>query len=140
LKKLLIDSGPLIALFDTSDIYHKSAIEFIKINRYPLVTTMASITETLYLLDFNKNAQLDFLEWVYRGGVEIFPIGNDDMKRIKELMNKYRNVPMDFADACLVYVAERLKINEIVTIDKDFLIYRIGGRKKFKIIELKAKK
>ena len=140
MKKLLIDSGPLIALFDASDVYHRSAIEFIKNNRYLLVTTMASITETLYLLDFDKNAQLDFLEWVYRGGVEIFPIGNDDMKRIKELMNKYKDVPMDFADACLVYAAERLKVNEIVTIDKDFLIYRIGRRKKFKVIGLKASK
>lgn len=70
---------------------------------------------------------------MYRGEVEIFSIGNDDMKRIKELMNKYRNVPMDFADACLVYVAERLKINEIVTIDKDFLIYKIGGKKNLKL-------
>ena len=83
MKKLLIDSGPLIALFDASDVYHSSAVEFIRNNHYPLVTTIASITETLYLLDFNKNAQLDFLEWVYRGGVEIFPICNDDMKRKK---------------------------------------------------------
>ena len=138
MKKLLIDSGPLIALFDASDVYHRSAIEFIKNNHYPLVTTIASIIETLYLLDFDKNAQLDFLEWVYRGGVEIFPISNDDIKRIKELMDKYRDVPMDFADACLVYAAERLKVNEIVTIDRDFLIYRIGRRKKFKVIGLKA--
>ena len=141
MKKLLIDSGPLIALFDASDVYHSSAVEFIRNNRYPLVTTIASITETLYLLDFNKNAQLDFLEWVYRGGVEIFPIKENDMKRIRELMKKYKDVPMDFADACLVYAAERLNISElniseIVTIDKDFLIYRIGGRKKFKIIKL----
>ena len=51
-------------------------------------------------------------------------------------MKKYKDVPMDFADASLVYAAEKLKINEVVTIDKNFLIYRIGGRKKFKIIKL----
>ena len=137
MKKILVDSGPLIALFDASDAYHKGAVEFLKTNPYSLVTTLASITEVLYLLDFNNNAQLDFLKWVYRGGVEIFPIENNDMKRIKELMEKYQDVPMDFADACLVYAAERLKLDEIVTIDKDFLIYRIGKRKKFKVIELK---
>jgi len=137
LKKILVDSGPLIALFDASDAYHKGAVEFLKTNPYSLVSTLASITEVLYLLDFNNNAQLDFLKWVYRGGVEIFPIENNDMKRIKELMEKYQDVPMDFADACLVYAAERLKLDEIVTIDKDFLIYRIGKRKKFKVIELK---
>ena len=53
-------------------------------------------------------------------------------------MEKYKDVPMDFADACLVYAAEKLKLDKIVTIDKDFLIYRIGKRKKFKVIELKA--
>jgi len=132
----LIDSGPLIALFDASDAYHKAIVEFIKRNPFPLITTMASVTEVLYLLDFNQNAQLDFLEWIYRGGVELFPIIENDMKRIKELMKKYKDIPMDFADACLVYAAERLRINEIVTIDKDFLIYRIGRRKKFKIIKL----
>ncbi len=136
MKKLLIDSGPLIALFDASDFYHKAIVEFIKRNPYSLITTIASVTEVLYLLDFNKNAQLDFLEWVYRGGVELFPIVENDMKRIRELMKKYKDVPMDFADACLVYAAERLNINEIVTIDKDFLIYRIGRRKRFKIIKL----
>jgi len=136
MRKLLIDSGPLIALFDASDAYHKAIVEFIKRNPFPLITTMASVTEVLYLLDFNQNAQLDFLEWIYRGGVELFPIIENDMKRIKELMKKYKDIPMDFADACLVYAAERLRINEIVTIDKDFLIYRIGRRKKFKIIKL----
>ena len=132
----MIDSGPLIALFDASDVYHKAIVEFIKRNPYPLITTIASVTEVLYLLDFNQNAQLDCLEWIYRGGVEIFPIKENDMKRIRELMKKYKDVPMDFADACLVHAAERLNISEIVTIDKDFLIYRIGGRKKFKIIKL----
>jgi predicted nucleic acid-binding protein len=136
MKKLLIDSGPLIALFDASDVYHKAIVKFIKKNSSSLITTVASLTEVLYLLDLNKNAQFDFLEWVYRGGVELFLFGGNDMKRIKELMKKYKDVPMDFADASLVYAAEKLKINEVVTIDKNFLIYRIGGRKKFKIIKL----
>jgi uncharacterized protein len=134
MKKVLIDSGPLIALFDASDRFHSESVEFVKTNKYPLVTTLASITETLHLLDFNRKAQIDFLEWVCRGGVEIFNIQNNDFHRLKELTEKYRDLPMDFADSCLVYVAEQLGINTIATIDRDFSIYRIKGKRKFKTV------
>ncbi|MCD6197422.1 MAG: PIN domain-containing protein [Deltaproteobacteria bacterium] len=134
MKQILIDSGPLIALFDASDKYHHEAVNFIKKNKYQLVTSLASITETLYLLDFNRNAQIDFLEWVHRGAVEIHNIERDDFERIRELTIKYRDLPMDFADSCLVYLAEKLNLNTIATIDRDFTIYRIQGRRKFKII------
>ena len=134
MKKILIDSGPLIALFDASDKYHHEAVNFIKTNKCPLVTTLASITEALHLLDFNRNAQIDFLGWVHRGAVEIHNIENNDFKRLKELTEKYRDLPMDFADSCLVYIAEKLKLNTIATIDRDFSIYRIQGRRKFQII------
>lgn len=131
MKKILIDSGPLIALFDASDKYHQKAVQFIKENKHPLITTLASITESLHLLDFNRNAQLDFLEWISRGGIEIHSIQNRDFKRLRELTKKYQDLPMDFADSCLVYLAEQLDINTIATIDRDFTIYRIKGRKKF---------
>ena len=134
MKQILIDSGPLIALFDASDKHHHEAVNFIKTNKYPLVTTLASITETLYLIDFNRNAQIDFLEWVHRGAVEIHNIERNDFERIKELTIKYRDLPMDFADSCLVYLAEKLNLNTIATIDRNFTIYRIQGRRKFKII------
>ncbi|WP_459947946.1 type II toxin-antitoxin system VapC family toxin, partial [Desulfocastanea catecholica] len=96
-----------------------------------LITTIASITEVLHLLDFNRNAQLDFIEWINRGGVEIENISNFDFRRIKELTEKYRDLPMDFADSCLVLLAEKLGINTIATIDRDFSIYRIKGKKPF---------
>ena len=134
MKRILIDSGPLIALFDASDQYHRPAVEFVRENRLPLITTIASVTETLHLLDFNRNAQIDFLEWVRRGGVEIFAIENADFERIKELTEKYRDLPMDFADSCLVLLAEKLDLDTIATIDRDFSIYRIRGKRKFKIV------
>jgi len=136
MKKILIDSGPLIALFDASDKYHKVSVNFIKSNKYALVTTIASITETLHLLDFNRNAQIDFLEWISKGAVTIFNIQNNDFKRLKDLTEKYRDLPMDFADSCLVYLAEQLNIYTIATIDRDFTIYRIQGKKKFQTILL----
>ena len=136
MKKILIDSGPLIALFDSSDKYHNNAVEFIKNNTFALITTIASITETLHMLDFNRNAQIDFLEWIYMGAVEVLKIENSDFKRLKELTDKYRDLPMDFADSCLVCLAETLVLDTIVTIDRDFTIYRIQGRKHFNTILL----
>ena len=133
MKRTLIDSGPLIALFDASDKHHQSAINFIKSNKSLLITTIASVTETLHLLDFNRNAQIDFLEWVNYGAVEIHNIENSDFGRIRELTLKYRDLPMDFADSCLVLLAEKLNIQTIATIDRDFTIYRIKGKKKLRL-------
>ena len=131
MKKILIDSGPLIALFDRNDKYHLASINFIKNNKAELITTLASLTETLHLLDFNRNAQIDFLSWVNAGAVTLEPISSNDLQRIKELTIKYSDLPMDFADACLVLLAEKLNIDTIATIDRDFDIYRLKGKKTF---------
>ncbi|MBN4069108.1 PIN domain-containing protein [Beggiatoa alba] len=134
MKKALIDSGPLIALFNRNDRYHIACVEFIKANRSELVTTIASITETLHLLDFNRNAQVDFLSWINAGAVTIEPIAADDLFSIKELIIKYSDLPMDFADACLVFLGDKLNINSIVTIDRDFDVYRLKGKRPFTIL------
>lgn len=134
MEKILIDSGPLIALFDINDGYHAPTVSFIKKNRLPLVTTLASITETLHLLDFNRNAQIDFLEWLAKGALEIHTIESSDFERIRELIVKYKDLPMDFADACLFFLAEKLGISKIATIDRDFSIYRLKNNKKFDVV------
>ncbi len=131
MKKILIDSGPLIALFDGDDAYHAASVAFIKSNQYELITTIASLTETLHLLDFNRQAQIDFIGWVSAGAVSIEGITANDLLRIQELTIQYADLPMDFADACLVFLGETLKINEIATIDRDFDIYRLKGKKPF---------
>jgi len=134
MQKILIDSGPLIALFDTNDKYHKKSLAFIKKNTLPLVTSLASITEVLHLLDFNRNAQIDFLDWISKDALEIQNIEVPDFNSIRDLTIKYKDLPMDFADACLVYLAEKLSIVQIATIDRDFSIYRIKKNKKFKLV------
>ena len=133
MKKILIDSGPLIALFDQNDAYHQKSIDFIKNNRHELVTTIAVITEVLHLLDFSTAVQINFLHWVTIGGVTIEPITNADLQRITELTTKYADLPMDFADASLVFLGEALNISEIATIDRDFDIYRMNGKMPFTI-------
>ena len=131
MKKILIDSGPLIALFDRSDRYHQASVDFIKTNRSELTTTLASITEVLHLLDFNRNSQVDFLSWVDVGAVTVEPITTDDFQGIKELVVKYSDLPMDFADACLVFLGEKLNISKVATIDRDFDVYKLKGKRSF---------
>ena len=131
MKKILIDSGPLIALFDRNDKYHLASVEFIKNNNNELITTLASVTETLHLLDFNRQAQIDFLGWINAGAITLESITSDDLQRIKQLTIKYSDLPMDFADACLVFLGEKLNISAIATIDRDFDVYRLKGKRPF---------
>lgn len=139
MKEIVIDSGPLIALFDSSDSYHNASIEFIKKNKDTLISTLAVITEVAYVLDFNVNAQLDFLQWVHLGGLQVINASNRDIGRIKELMEKYKDRPMDFADGSIVAICERMGISLIASVDTDFDIYRMKHNKKFQNLFLKNK-
>jgi len=121
---ILIDSGPLIALFDKSDRYHIRVVEFLKTFQGNLVTTWSVLTEVSHILDFNLNVQIDFLKWVEMGGVEVYDISQNDLSHIIEMMQKYTNVPMDLADTTLMYVAHKENIKKILSIDSDFDIYR----------------
>ncbi|MES9903500.1 MAG: PIN domain-containing protein [Sedimenticola sp.] len=103
MRKILIDSSPLISLFDRNDKYHSASVEFIKNNKSELITTIASITETLHLLDYSRKAQVDFLGWVNAGALSIEQITSNDLVRIKELTIKHFDLPMDFTDTCLVF-------------------------------------
>ena len=127
---ILIDTGPLIALFDRDDNYHDRIIKFIKEGRYKFITTLSVITEVEHMLDFNVNVQIDFLEWIMKEGVLLQEIQQKDISRIIELTKKYRDMPMDFADATLVIAAERTGIKKIISIDSDFDIYRLPGKAK----------
>ncbi len=124
MQKTLIDSGPLIALFDRSDKYHKKVLDFLKNFNGELITTWAVITEVSHMLDFNLEVQIDFLKWIEVGGVRIYEISQKELKDIRRMIKKYSNIPMDLADATLMYVAYKENLNYIVSIDSDFNIYR----------------
>ena len=128
LNTILIDTGPLTALFDKDDKHHKKIVEFIKGKRFKFVTTTAVLTEVTHLLDFSVDAQINFLQWVLNNGVLLEEVGITDISRIIELTKKYSDQPMDFADATLVIAAERTGIKKILSIDSDFDIYRLPGK------------
>lgn len=132
LKKVIIDSGPLIALFDKDDHYHKQALDFIRNFKGELVSNYAVITEVTHLIDFNVQVQIDFLRWAGNGGITIADITGEDLQRIISLTEKYADLPMDFADASLVVLGERMDIREVVSVDRDFCIYRAQGNEPFR--------
>lgn len=124
MRNTLIDAGPIIALFDRSDSYHFKAVRFMEEYVGYLWTTWPVITETSHMLDFSSKAQLAFLEWIERGGVKIYDLNQSNISRIKQLTEKFNDVPMDLADASLVVVSELSGYKEIISIDSDFYIYR----------------
>ena len=130
LNTILIDAGPIIALFDKDDKYHKKIISFIKGKHFKFITTIAVITEVSHMLDFSIEAQIAFLEWIMKEGVIINEVHQKDIARVLELTNKYKDLPMDFADATLVITAEITGIKKIVSIDSDFDVYRLPGKVK----------
>ena len=122
--KTIIDSGPLIALFDGSDKYHNDVLNFMKEYKGKLITSWAVITEVSHMLDFNLQAQIDFLKWCEVGGIEVYDITQDEISNIRVMMEKYIDIPMDLADGTLMYIANKENIKNIVSIDSDFDIYR----------------
>ena len=125
LNSILIDAGPLIALFDSSEKHHRAIKTFLREHPYRYVSTIAVFTEVSHMLDFSTNAQRDFYEWIMYKGIIIGDINQNDMPRLVELTEKYSDLPMDFADATLVITAEKTGIREIISLDKDFDIYRL---------------
>jgi len=122
---ILVDTGPLVALLDRSDPDHVTCEETLRSLSDLMVTVWPVVTEAMYLLRVYWQAQKALWEMIEMGAVGILPLGIDDVPRMKELMRKYRDLPMDLADAALVRVAERERLRRIFTLDRrDFQIYR----------------
>jgi len=137
MKSILIDAGPLIALFDKSDRYHPQAVAFLKNFKGPLFTTWPVITEASHLLAFSLKVQIALLEWINRGGLHLVEIESRHVKRLIALSEKYKDVPMDLADATLIAAAETNNLKEIATIDSDFYVYRDIRKRYLKNIFIK---
>ncbi len=132
---ILVDAGPLVALIHADDQYHRSCRRVAKTLSEPLGTVWPALTEAMYLLSFSWKAQDALWEMLATGFVELLPLEPGDSPRMRELMRKYRDLPMDLADAALVAVAERLKVARVFTTDRsDFELYRPARVGRFKIL------
>jgi uncharacterized protein len=131
MTNVLIDTGPIKALFDERDNYCLPVRKYFESFKGKLYTTLAVVTEVSYLLDENKFLQLGFIDWIKESAVTVMEINNADFQMIHKYMTKYKDTPMDFADASLVILANKLSLNKIMTLDTDFDVYRTISGKKF---------
>jgi uncharacterized protein len=126
---ILVDAGPLVAFVDADDQHHDECVTALKGLREPLATLWPPFTEAMYLLGDLPEAQEALWEMLQRGAIQLLALDGADAPRIRELMRKYRNRPMDLADAALLRVAEREGLRKIFTVDrKDFSVYRLHNR------------
>ena len=130
MKSWLVDSGPLIALFDRDDAHHERIKSVLENRPARLLTTWPVLTETCAILP--APCTQDFLTFVERGGASVVGLPGEAVTTLRSLMDKYADRPMDFADASLVVLAVLQKMDTILSLDADFTAYRLPGKKRFK--------
>jgi uncharacterized protein len=134
LTRVLLDTGPWVALIDRSEQRHIECASWLEKFEGELYSSEAVLTEVLYLLNFSRKAQTAAIDFVLHQAVTLVPSSLESLNRANRLMEKYQNVPMDYADATLVCLAEDLLIHDIATLDKkDFGIYRLPSNRSFHI-------
>jgi len=133
---VLADAGPIVALADEKDPHHIACTRALLRITPPLETILPVFTEAMYLI--GRSARWDGQNRLWSrlqtGALRLRELELDDLTRARELMEQYRDVPMDFADATLVAYAEREGLDQIFTLDRRaFLTYRLRGRRPFTI-------
>jgi hypothetical protein len=134
-RGVLVDAGPLVALIDAGDAHHHACVRTLGSIRDPLITVWPAFTEAMYLLGESWRGQKALWSRIEIDALSLAPLDASDAPRMRELMEKYRDLPMDLADAALVRVAERENLTRIFTLDRrHFSIYRPGRRRRFAIL------
>ena len=123
---ILVDTGPLVALFDPKDGQHERCVNALKDIREPIVTTTPVLTEAFHMLGPASIGSNRLREFIEGGGLSLWFLDRPGLTRAFELMELYADRPMDLADASLVAAAEGLGTRRVFTIDRnDFETYRV---------------
>lgn len=132
----LTDAGPLVALIDADEPDHDVCRLVLPSLRLPMLTTWPAFTEAMYLLSRagGWTGQEALWKLVLSGRLDVSDLSRSAVERSSQLMAKYADLPMDLADATLMALAEERGERRIFTLDTDFRIYRIHGRRHFEII------
>jgi hypothetical protein len=135
--RALVDTGAIVALFNLDDPHHEAAARWFRDFRGQLLTTEAVVTETAYVLAASMAHRRAALAWIARaraaGLLRVEPVF--DHSAVSKILDRYANLPCDYADATLIELAERTGVAAIATIDqRDFSIYHLRGRKRFRIL------
>jgi uncharacterized protein len=133
----LIDTGAILAILDRKDRWHLPCLNATRQLRLPGLTSEAVLTEVFHLLRRSRVGEEATWTFIRSGVVTLASIEDSELHRIRALMAVYSDRPMDFADATLVYLAERESMNTILTVDHDdFQTYRIAGKQLFRVLPI----
>lgn len=137
MDRAVVDTGAVVALVNRADRHHAAAVEWFRSYRGLLLTTEAVITETAYVLAASRPHQRAALLWFERARaaelLQVEPVSS--YVALDDIIARYSTLPCDYADATLIELAERTGVTVIATIDqRDFSIYRLRGRKRFRIV------
>jgi len=133
--ELLLDTGALVSLLDRSQSRHPEFVRFYSNWTAPVVSTEAVLTEATLLLSRTPGGRAACLDFFLSGGAVLVPPSAASLRRCRDLIDRYADLPMDYADATLVALAEELDTNLVLTTDRrDFAVYRLGARRRFRIV------
>jgi predicted nucleic acid-binding protein len=124
---VLVDSGPLIALFNGADRWHGAVLDWLQANpAATLLSTWPVATEVCALLArrIANDAALDFLRWAQRGGIAFDAPVDGTLTEVLRLSERFADLPFDLADASIAEAAARLKLRHLLSLDADFDVYR----------------
>ena len=134
-SELLLDTGALVSVLDRSQVHHEKCVRFFDGWDAPVVSTEAALTEATHLLGRVRNGRKACVEFFLDGGAVLVPATVPSLRRVRELLEEYADLPMDYTDATLVVLAEEIGTDLVFTTDRrDFRVYRIRGRKSFRIV------
>jgi predicted nucleic acid-binding protein len=134
IKRVIADTGPIVAFLNKSDLYHEWAVTLFSQLNPPFSTCESVISEVCFLLRHTDNGIQNTFKLLERELIQISFKLEDELSIIIRLMNKYKNIPMSLADACLVRMCEQITDSVICTLDSDFKIYRKEKRKVIPLI------
>jgi predicted nucleic acid-binding protein len=133
--ELLLDTGALVSLLNRREPLHERCREVLREWRRPIVSTEAILTEASHLLGRLPGGRATCLDYFVRGAAILVPVTSGMLRRCRTLVERYGDVPMDYADATLVALAEELDTDVVFTTDRrDFEIYRVADRRPFRIL------
>jgi len=135
MRRVLVDTGPLVALLSSSDQFHHSCLEALSTLAPPLYTCWPVLTEAAWLLRSNAVAVESLLESAAAGLFKILSLTEEDASAIAVVLKRYRSLKPQLADAALVHLARRERIYTIFTLDRrDFQVYRPARARAFRIL------
>ena len=134
MRPVLLDSSVIVALLDRSQPTHSECSEIVRALAGPLLTCEAVIAESCHLLRNLEGAREAVLDNIAAGIFQISFQISQEASTLKALLRKYRDRRIDLADACLIVLASAYETADILTLDRDFRIYRWGKNRLFHIL------